>query len=1061
MKRNLLIRLLVLSACVLRVGTMQHANAQPYYFRHYQVENGLSNSTVFCSIQDNDGFMWFGTKEGLNRFDGYHFKLFTTDDTERPFSPDLIFSLFTDKKGTLWIGSQKGLYWFDARNERLVRFSGTTSDITDVAAIQEDDAGRLWFISRQNVCYYSFTTQRLQQFPAASFFYATTLCKGRDGTMWFATDRGFLEKFDTATSRFKAYNMFAQSPRPASYWVQTIKPAPGGDIYVGTTSQGLKLFNPADETYRDVLTYNPDKTTIFVRDILDNGNNEYWFATESGIFILQTNTGKFINLKKKFLDPYSLSDNAVYVLCKDREGSIWAGTYFGGLNYYPKQYATFKKYFPDNTGSSISGSAVREICEDDYGNLWIGTEDAGLNKLNKATGAITHFEPTGDSSSISYTNIHGLLVNGNDLWIGTFEHGLDVMDIKTGKVKKHYTAGPGKNDLNSNFTLCLVKSSAGQIYIGTSNGFYQFNEATSNFQQPAGIPIHLFVSCITEDYNHVLWVGTHGNGAYWYNPATKETGHVHNIPGKKNSLTNNDINALDEDSRHNLWFSTEGGGVCRLGADRKTITAFTTKNGLPGNFIFKTLEDNQKNLWITTSKGLVQLNPDFNTVNIYTRANGLLNDQFNYHSGYKDQQGNLYFGSVKGMISFNPGDFARSHFSPPVYITGFQVHNQELAIDKDSSFLKQSVVFTERITLPYDRSSFSIDFAALSFVSPEMTQYSYQMEGLDREWTILKTNRKVYFTNLSPGTYTFKLKVAANGQSARNAKELVIKITPPFWATIYAYFLYVAIFTGLCYYLFRTYHNRLENKKEKEIYEAKINFFTIVAHEIRTPLTLIKGPVENLHEKIDELPEIKEDVVTLERNTSRLVALITQILDFRQTEKKGFSIELNQVNITAVLEEEWLNFIPLAKKKNLLYKTDLPRDPVFAMADEEALHKIFSNLCGNAVKYAAGMVNIRLLPVTKETDFLTLEISNDGYLIPSGMNEKIFEPFYRLKETIKQKGTGIGLALARSLAELHDGKLWLKDTKDGLNTFVLELPLRPQENENIKQKRKKILTNTK
>ncbi|HTE11641.1 MAG TPA: ATP-binding protein, partial [Chitinophagaceae bacterium] len=361
----------------------------------------------------------------------------------------------------------------------------------------------------------------------------------------------------------------------------------------------------------------------------------------------------------------------------------------------------------------------------------------------------------------------------------------------------------------------------------------------------------------------------------------------------------------------------------------------------------------------------------------------------------------------------------------------------------------------------WDHSSFSIDFAALSFTSPEMTAYSYMMEGLDKEWTFLKSNRKVYFTNLSPGTYTFKLRVAAGSHSDKNARELVIKITPPFWATIYAYLLYAAAFTGLCYYLIRTYHNRIEDKKEKEIYEAKINFFTIVAHEIRTPLTLIKGPVENLLEKIGELPEIKEDVITLERNTNRLVALITQILDFRQTEKKGFSIDFDSVNITAVIQEEYLNFIPVAKKKNLFYTIDLPEKDVYAMADEEALHKIFSNLFGNAVKYAIKTVNVRLLPPGKENVFFTLEISNDGYIIPADMKEKIFEPFYRLKETIKQKGTGIGLALARSLAELHNGSLYLKDTKDDLNTFVLELPLRPEDQVQTKQKKRKTLINTK
>jgi len=1000
--------------------------------------------------------MWFGTKEGLNRFDGYHFKLFTTGENERSLYPDLIFSLFCDEQGTLWIGSQKGLYRFDNKGERMVRF---LDSLTDVSSIATDKSGQLWFVSRQNVCYYNFEKKQLHRYLAPNYFRATCMCMANDGSMWFGTDNGLLKKFDTATSTFVTYNLFSHSPEPASYWIQTIKPAGNGSIYVGTTSQGLKKFDEASGTYMDILTYNADKTTVFVRDILNIGNGEFWFATESGLFILQTSTGQFTNLSKKFLDPYSLTDNAVYTLCKDKEGSIWAGTFFGGLNYYPKQYASFQKYFPDNSGNAISGSAVREICEDGYGNLWIGTEDAGLNKLNKATGLITHFKPTGNSGNIAYSNIHGLLVSGNDLWIGTFEHGIDIMDIRNGNVKKHFKAGPGKNDLKSNFALCLLQSHTGDIFVGTSNGMYRFNPKENNFEQPLEIPAHIFVASLIEDHNHVIWAGTHGNGAFWYNPLTHASGQFQNDPDNKNSLSNNDINAVFEDSHHNIWFSLEGGGLCKLNESRQSITRYTVKNGLPGNFTFKTLEDNQQNLWITTSKGLVQFNPAAETFKVYTRTNGLLNDQFNYHSGYKDSMGNLYFGSVKGMISFNPGNFSQSIFLPPVYITGFQVDNKELEINRDSSFLSNSIINTDKITLPYDHSSFSIDFAALSFTSPEMTQYSYIMEGLDKEWTFLPSNRKVYFTNLSPGTYTFKVKVSGNGRFPKNAKELVIKITPPFWATLYAWLLYAAAFIGACYIIIRTYLNRLEDKKEKEIYEAKINFFTIVAHEIRTPLTLIKGPVENLHEKIDDLPEIKEDVITMERNTSRLVALITQILDFRQTEQKGFSIDFTSADISNIVQEEYLNFMPVAKKRNLSYTIDMPPQHVIAMADEEALRKIFSNLFSNAVKYAGSAVHIRLLTTEKTNGMVVAEFSNDGYLIPADMSEKIFEPFYRLKETLKQKGTGIGLSLARSLAELHNGRLYLKDSRDGLNTFVLELPLKPETHGKQKKKRTFINTN--
>jgi signal transduction histidine kinase/ligand-binding sensor domain-containing protein len=1025
------------------------ANAQPYYFRHYQVENGLSNNTVTCSVQDKNGFLWFGTKEGLNRFDGYRFRLFRTNESERSVYPDNIFALLSADNGVLWVGSQKGIFWFDATRERLVRFLDSIPEAYD---LQTDTSGNLWFLSHQQVYRYNFSTQQLTRFPEhPQLSTATSLCRAGNGTMWVATADGFIHMFNTAHERFVSYNMFAHSSKPSSYHIQKIKPVGANSLFIGTTSQGLKQFDITTAAYKDVLTYNADSTTIFVRDILDSGNNEYWFATESGIFI-QKSSGHFINLRKKFLDPYSLTDNAVYSLCQDKEGGIWAGTFFGGVNYYPKQYATFQKYFPDNTGRSISGNAVREICEDGYGNIWIGTEDAGLNKLDKFTGAITHFLPGGSNTSISYTNIHGLLAAGNDLWIGTFEHGIDIMDIRSGKVKKRYVAGPAKNELKSNFALSMLQTNAGEIFIGSSNGFYKYNKQTDDFEQPAAIPANIFVTSVLEDSKHTLWIATRGKGIFSYRVDTRQAQQLKNDPNDKNSLTNDDINAIYEDSGNNIWISTEGGGVCRLHPNRTTITRYTTRNGLPSNFILKTIEDNQHLLWMTSSRGLVKFNPKTARFTVYTTANGLLNDQFNYHSGYKDANGILYFGSVKGMISFNPGNFTESSFVPPVYITGFQVHNRELDVNKDSTYLKKSIIYTDNITLPYDRSTFSIDFAALSFNAPEMTPYSYMMTGLDKEWTPLTSNRKVYFTNLAPGSYTFKVHAGAPDKWKENEKQLLIKITPPFWATFYAYLLYAIAIATLCWYLITTYHKRIEDKKEKEIYEAKINFFTVVAHEIRTPLTLIKGPVENLLEKISEVPGIKDDVLTMERNTNRLVTLVTQILDFRATETKGFSICFSKVDITEIIQEEYQSFLPVAKKRNLSYTTDLPQGSVFIMADEEALHKIFSNLFSNAVKYAAGTVHIRLLPAAKDGRLLTVEICNDGFEIPAEMKEKIFEPFYRLKETIRQKGTGIGLALARSLAELQKGRLYVKENTGGLNTFVLELPFRPDDRPDTKKR---------
>ncbi|HEY4208528.1 MAG TPA: ATP-binding protein, partial [Puia sp.] len=370
----------------------------------------------------------------------------------------------------------------------------------------------------------------------------------------------------------------------------------------------------------------------------------------------------------------------------------------------------------------------------------------------------------------------------------------------------------------------------------------------------------------------------------------------------------------------------------------------------------------------------------------------------------------------------------------------------------DSSFLKKSILYTDRITLPYDQSSFSIDFAALSYPSPERTEYSYFMQGLDKTWTRIPTNRKVYFTKLAPGHYTFMLKAAVGGHWGHQVKDLAVEVLPPFWATSWAYLLYALVIMFLIWYIVRSYHRRTEIKKEKEIYEAKIDFFTNIAHEIRTPLTLIKGPAENLKEKIDEIPEIKEDVITMERNTNRLIALVTQILDFRQTETKGFSLDFSRVNITAVLQDTWLSFQALAKKKNIHFHFEHPAADVYGMADEEALNKIFSNLFSNAVKYGQEQVYVKLLPQRSDDEDILIEIANDGPIIPAEMKERIFEPFYRLKETIRQKGTGIGLALARSLVELHKGQLFLDDDWPGMNKFVLVLPARHQPEEASSQR---------
>ena len=1011
------------------------AYAQPHYFRHYQVENGLSHNTVFSTVQDRQGFLWVGTKDGLNRFDGYRFKTFPViSEGKEVLSTDLVLSLATDRQGTLWVGTQKGLYYFDAARERFHPFLDTVNGIND---IYFDRQGQLWFIADNTLNRYHFGTRRLTTFPTDRFFNATSLCEATDGTMWFATVDGYLQQFNAASGTFTAHNVFRHSPPTESKSIQKIACDQRGRLLIGTNNQGIKEFDPRTLDYRDVLIHNPDQTTIYVRDILPVSATETWFATEAGVYIWNPATGAFHNLKKRFLDPYSLSDNAVYTLYRDTEGGIWAGTFFGGLNYYPRPGASFQKYFPDYSENSISGNAVREICAARDGTLWIGTEDAGLNRLDPRTGAITSFKPTGQPGSISYYNIHGLLVVNDDLWIGTFEHGLDIMDRRTGRVKKHYTAGPGAYSLKNNFVVSLLQTRSGTIYIGTGSGLYRYDPARDGFHYLQGVADGSMIPCLFEDHEGTVWIATHNRGIYYMNPRTGASGNLRHQPGNEAGLPSNSFNSIYEDSRRNLWLASDGGGLCRLDPTRQHVSRYNTLNGLPSNFVFKVLEDDSARLWVTTSKGLVQLDPASGKTTVYTKANGLLNDQFNYNSGYKDAEGNLYFGSVQGLIRFHPRAIRRHPVQTPVYITGLQVQNREVERRYDSSVLKESILYTRTITLPYHQSSFSLDFAAPRFTAPETTGYSYRMEGLDKEWTLLPSNRKVYFTNLEPGTYTFKVRAGYNG-NWDEPRALTIVITPPFWATYWAYALYTLAALVLAYFGVRSYHRVQQSKKEKEIYQAKMEFFTNIAHEIKTPLTLIKGPVENLGELAGDLPAITAEVQTMERNTDRLIQLVNQILDFRQTETRGFSLDFADVHLATVLEEAFETFRPLAVKRGLDYTLHLPAANVVTAADAEALTKVFNNLLSNAVKYARAEVRVQLLPPGEAG--LRVEVSNDGFLIPPELKEKIFEPFYRIKDTRKQKGTGLGLALARSLVELHNGRLYVREGTSDRNIFVVELP---------------------
>lgn len=1023
-----------------------------YYFKHYQVDDGLVHNAVMSVIQAKNGMIWIGTRGGLSRFDGYSFKTYKNEkDKFGSLGNDVINCVAEDKNGIIWVGTGKGLYKYNPYLEILTEVENIPKEYTNNIVIDNDN--NLWFLTEFSLYKYIQKENKMEHLKVP----ASCIALDSNMNLWIGNNDGTIYIYDIQKKPTTTIRIVDKNLPSNVRSISKIYPIRNNELLIGCFNQGLKSCNTKTGTVKSLTLDADHNKDIFVRDIAADSEDQYWIATESGIYIYDLATHTSTHLRKRAGDPYAIADNAVYSLCKDNQGGMWAGTFFGGLNYYSKDNARFEKYYPVPNINSISGNAVREICSDNQGNLWIGTEDAGISKLDVKTGIFTHYTASGKKGSISYPNIHGLLAWGNDLFIGPFLQGLEIMDIRTGLITDRFKLiSDKKGGPVSDFVISIYRTKNNRLLIGTAyrnGGLFEYDPQHKTFTRIQQIPFNTYVYDIFEDSEGNIWTGSVKEGAFYYNPKTGQHGNIRFGDTTKGRTINEfPVYNIFEDSNHALWFATTGCGLIKLSPDRKTIKRYTTANGLPSNVLYSILEDDSKHLWISSLKGLIRLNITTEEVKVYTQANGLITDQFNYNSAYKHTDGKMYFGSVKGMIAFNPVLFNQKEPSPPTYITGFQIDNKETVPGENNSPLSKSILYTDTVILKYNQNNFSIEFAALNFSSPEATRYKYRMKGIDQSWTYLNTNRKAYFTDLTHGTYEFIVQAESNtGSWTGKERKLFIKILPPIWKSNTAYFLYTLVLAACLYFVILFYHRHLERKnlrklqlfeyeKEKEIYQAKIEFFTNITHEIQTPLTLIAGPIEWLNKKFDKEPDIKKSLMIAEKNTRRLTELTSQLLDFRKTEANQFSLNFVKTDIITVVTDLVSGFKQQADNNNISLNLNLQTSLFMAYVDREAFIKICTNLISNVIKYAATKATISILPVNKDDEYFTITTTNDGKGIPEEFRQQIFEPFVRLRANNKP-GTGIGLPLAKSLTELHNGSLQLISGETDLIIFELRLPI--------------------
>lgn len=1036
------------------------SNSLDYYFTRINGENGLSQNNVKSILQDSYGFMWFGTRNKLNRYDGISIKVFDVNDTVQKKSNNNIDALFEDSNKQLWVGTDKGIFIFDPITEKFNFFNLKTQNgiqINDwVSEIRSDLDNNIWIvIPNQGLFLYHFEEKSLDHFKLGSMLVPDQgnpecMCIEQNGSVWIGTNGGGVYQYNKSSNNFTQYLGDENGNSLKDQNIYTMCDY-GEELVIGIHEGKLLKLHKRKNTLTDVNA--PEVNYKIIRNV-QYINEKLWVGTQFGLFVINEKQNTVSHILEDITNPHSLGDNVVEKIYKDREGGIWVSGYFGGVSYLPNQGMNFERYTPTLEAGTISSKRISALKESENGNIWVGTEDGGLNILNPITKMFIQHGKNPDNPSYNM-KILSIFPQRDKVLVGYFKNGIDIIHLPD--YKKTHLSGIQLGLLDASpYALCEDRH--GKIWLGSGWGVFVCDNKDHRFERVTELGWQ-YVYDISEDAEGNLWIATMGNGVFKFNPVNKKIKHYSFNVDDPYSLSSNSVSSISETTNGDIWFSTDRGGICRYNKDKDNFTSFSTADGLPDDVAYKILEDKNQNLWFGTNKGLVRFNPITKEIRVFTQNDGLLGNQFNYKSALAAKSGKLYFGGYDGLIAFDPSQFKENKYIPPVFITKLSIYNKEPIIGGQHSLLKKSIIHSEKIVLDYNQSNIGFDFVALSFTAPKSNRYAYKMENLDKEWTYTSESHSVSYSKLPPGDYIFKVK-GANNDGLWNDQEaqLEIIILPPWWQSKPAVLLYFILIAFSLYSLVR-WNNRkhernnlekqklFETEKEKEFYSAKVEFFTDIAHEIRTPLTLINGPLESLKDMNIQDRDINKNLHIMEENTNHLLSLINQLLDFRKIDNNKFKLKLKEHNINQILGELYARFELMAEQRMKVMELKIPEKIIKAIVDKDGLEKILNNLFTNALKYSNEQIIIELLVLNNQ--LFSIKISNDGELIPKEEAEKIFDPFYQLdKNRNVTASTGIGLSLARSLAQLHNGFLYLDTSVNDMNCFVLELPL-AQEIQNI------------
>jgi signal transduction histidine kinase/ligand-binding sensor domain-containing protein/DNA-binding response OmpR family regulator len=1058
-----------------------------YNFSKLDVYDGLSHSHVNAILKDPEGFLWFGTMSGLNRYDGYSFKIFNKKHNDSTSLHDnSILSLFPLPDGKMWVLTSNGTSVYDAHAEKFDTnyykyLNSLGLPAGTIASIEKGNNGRYWFLYNNLGLYlYSSIDKKAKSFQDLKLNSSekiTSVKEAKDGKLWLVYENNVLQEYDLNAGKIifsttdiqklnKGYcnNLFIDSD---------------GDIWLSYFGAGAVLFHPPDNSIR-LFNENSSPSALssnLVSEVVQDNNGLIWVSTDHGGVTL---IDKKNNFRTSYLlndpkDPRSLSQNSITRIYKDDDGIIWLGTYKQGINFLNTSIVQFPHYrHQELNAKSLPFDDVNRFVEDRSGNIWIGTNGGGLIYFDRKNNTFKQYlHDPNNKNSVSSNVIVSMWIDHEELlWIGTYYGGLNSFD---GKKFTHYRHDASDtSSLASDNVWEILEDRQNNMWIGTlGGGLNLLDRKTKRFtryQQKAGrqspLPAN-YVSSILEDRKGNIWVGTVDGVAVF--EKNKTTSVVYQHSNENNSLSNNNINCLLEDSKGRIWVGTRE-GLNLFNEQTKTFQAFTTADGLPDNMVWDILEDNFKSFWLSTPNGLCKAVPKEEKSRIrlfiinFDETNNLQGREFNDNAALKTRAGELIFGGSSGFNIINPSAIQKPVYNPRIVFTGLQIFNEDVVpgeLINGRILLPQSLPQLSSVDLKYKENVFSIEFASLNYTHSTRDKYAYMLEGFNSDWLYTDgSHRRVTYTNLDPDHYVFKVKFLKEDGLWSDIKTLQINIKPPIWRTPGAYIVYGLLALGLLLLVRRVtlerIHMRFEvqqQRKEAErahtLEQLKTKFFTNVSHEFRTPLSLIIAPLDKI---IKQTPEEgkKKQLDLVQRNAKRLLSLVNQLLDFRKMEVQEIKLHPSIGDIVGFSKDVSQSFSDVAEKKKIQFSFTSNVESLEIYFDKDKVEKILFNLLSNAFKYTYdhGMVSLNLIynaPSNNESDgTLIMEVKDTGIGIPSDKHEKIFERFFQtdVPQSMVNQGTGIGLAITKEFVKLHNGIITVKSEPEKGACFTVLLPAR-------------------